>query len=50
MAGTILQKTKGKAKERPTNAQLVGTKERRKLVPLMGGSYFTHSPSNVACM
>jgi hypothetical protein len=34
MAGTVAQKTKGKAKERPTDEQLVGTKEGRELVPL----------------
>jgi len=50
MAKTIIQKTKGKAKERPTNAQPIGTNEGRELVPLMGGSYFTHIPFDVACM
>jgi hypothetical protein len=38
---------KGKAKERPKDAQLAGTKKRRNLVV---GTYLTHSPSHVACM
>jgi hypothetical protein len=40
---------KGKAKGKPKDAQPLGTKKRRgrELVPLMGGSYLTHSPSNV---
>jgi hypothetical protein len=50
MAGTITQKTKGEAKEKPKDSQLAGIKERRELVPLVVGSYFTHSPSNVASM
>jgi hypothetical protein len=33
MAGTITWKTKGKAKERPKDAQPPGTKEGRELVP-----------------
>jgi len=32
MAGTITQKTNGKAKERPKDAQPARTKERRELV------------------
>jgi hypothetical protein len=31
-------KQKGKVKERPKDAQLAGTKKRRKLVPLVVGS------------
>jgi hypothetical protein len=50
MVRTITQKTKGKAKERPKDAQPTSTKERRELVPLMVGSYLTYNPSNVACM
>jgi hypothetical protein len=44
LAKTITQKTKGKAKERPKDAQHVGTKEGRELVPLVVGSYLTHNP------
>jgi len=44
------RRQKGKAKERPKDAQLAGTRKReRKLVPFVV-SYFTHSPSNVTCM
>jgi hypothetical protein len=50
MARTITQKTKGKAKERSTNAYPKGTKERRELDPFMVGRYFTHNPFNVTCM
>jgi hypothetical protein len=50
MAGTITQKTKGEAKEKPKNSQLTGIKERRELVPLVVGSYLTHSSSNVISM
>jgi len=50
MARTITQKTKRKAKERPTYAQPIGTKEGRKLVPLVVGSHFTHNPFNVTYM
>jgi hypothetical protein len=42
MAGTITLRTKGEAKERPKDAQPAGIKERRELVPLGIGSYFTH--------
>jgi hypothetical protein len=35
MAITSLPKTKGKAKERPKDAQLAGTKDGEELVPLM---------------
>jgi hypothetical protein len=38
MAGTITQKTKGKAKERSKDAQPARTKEEEELVPLMVGS------------
>jgi len=47
---TITDKTKGKAKESPKDAQPTRTKEGRKLIPFVVGGYFTHSPSNVACM
>jgi hypothetical protein len=50
MVGTITQKTKGKAIERPTKVQPTGTKEGRKLIPLMVRSYLIHSPSNVTYM
>jgi hypothetical protein len=50
MVGTITQKTKGKAKERSKDVQLARIKEGRELVPSMVGSYFIHSPFNVACM
>jgi hypothetical protein len=50
IAITITRKTKGKAKERPKDAEPIGTKEGRELVPLMVGSYFTHNPYNVTCM
>ncbi len=50
MAGTITRKTKGKAKERPEEAQPASTKEGRELVALVVGSYLTHSPSNVTSM
>jgi hypothetical protein len=50
MVGTITRKTKWKAKERPKDAQPIRTKEWRELVLLVVGRYFTHKPSNVACM
>ncbi len=50
MAKTITQKTKGKAKERPKDAQLVGTKKGRKPIPLMVRSYLTHNLSNATYM
>jgi hypothetical protein len=50
MVGIIKQKTKWKAKERPKDAQSVGTKEARELVPLLVGSYLTDSLFNVTCM
>jgi hypothetical protein len=50
MVGTIMQKTKWKAKERPKDAHPAGTKEGRELVPLLVDSYLTHSLSNVTCM
>jgi hypothetical protein len=50
MVRTITQKTKCKAKEKPKDALPPGTEERRELVPLMVGSYLTHSLSNVTCM
>jgi hypothetical protein len=50
MAGTITQKTKGEAKEKPKDSQLAGIKEKRELVPLVGRGYLTHILSNVASM
>jgi hypothetical protein len=50
MVGTITRKTKGRAKKRPKDVQLVGTKEGRELIPLMVGIFFTHNLSNVAYM
>jgi hypothetical protein len=51
MARTITRKTKGKAKEKPMDAQPLGTKEGRELVPLVAWSYFTDNPSsNLTCM
>jgi hypothetical protein len=50
MVETITKKTKGKAKERPKDAQPARTKEGRKLFLLMVGNYLTHSLSNVAIM
>jgi hypothetical protein len=50
VAGTITRKTKGEAKERSIDTQLVGTKEWRELVPLVVGGYLTHGPSNVPYM
>jgi hypothetical protein len=51
MVGTITWKTKGKAKERSTDAELAGTKEEgRELAPLVLGNYLMHIPSNVTCM
>jgi hypothetical protein len=50
MARTITRKTKGKANEKPKDAQPTRTKEGRELVPLVVGSYLTHHPSNVTCM
>jgi hypothetical protein len=45
------RRQKGKAKERPKDAQLAGIRKReRKLVPFAVRSYFTHSLSNVTCM
>ncbi len=46
----ITLKTKGKAKERPKDTQLVGTKDKGELVPLMVGSYLTYSLSIVVNM
>jgi hypothetical protein len=46
----ITLKTNRKAKERPKDAQHVGTKEGGELVLLMVGSYLSHSPSNVVNM
>ncbi len=39
MARTITRKIKGKAKERPQDAQPAGTKEGREVVPLMVGRH-----------
>jgi len=50
MVGTIMQQTKGKAKKRPKDVHPIGIKERRKLIPLMVGNYFTHNPLDVVCM
>jgi len=50
MTRTIIGKTKRKAKERPKDVQPARTKERRKLVPIVLGSFFTHSPFDVAYM
>jgi len=51
MVGTITWERKGKAKESPKDPQPTRTKKkRRKLIPLVVGNYFTHNPSNVACM
>ncbi len=47
MIRTITCKTKGKVKEMPKDTQHARTKEGRKLVLLMVGSYFTQNPSNV---
>jgi hypothetical protein len=43
----IIQKGRPK---RPKDAQPTRTKERRELIPLMVGSYFTHNLSNVTHM
>jgi hypothetical protein len=40
----------GKVKERPKDLQPAGTKEGRELIPLVVGSYLTHSPPYVARM
>jgi hypothetical protein len=50
MAGTITRKTKGKAKEKPKDAQPTKTKEGRELIPFVVRSYLTHRPSNVTYM
>jgi len=50
MAGTITRKTKGKAKERPKDAQPTGTKEGGELVPFLVGRYLIHRSSNVIHM
>jgi hypothetical protein len=50
MAKTITRKIKGKAKERSKDVQPIATKEGRELVPLLVGSYVTHSPFNVTYM
>jgi hypothetical protein len=44
MVGTMQVGQKGKAKERPKDAQPMGTKRRKKLVPLVVGSYFAPRP------
>jgi hypothetical protein len=41
MAETITQKTKGKAKEKPKDMQLVKAREGRELVFFVVGSYLT---------
>jgi hypothetical protein len=50
MVVTIIGKTKGNVKERLKDWQPIGTKEGRELVPLMIGSYLTHSLCIVAYM
>ncbi len=50
MVRTITWKTKRKTKKRPIYVQLVKTKERRKLVPFVVGSFFIHKGFNVAFM
>jgi hypothetical protein len=52
MARTITLKieTKGQANERSKDVQPTRTKEGRKLIPLVEGSYLTHSLSNVTSM
>jgi len=50
MAETITRKTKGKAKERPKDAEPAGAKEGRELVPLMVRRYLIHHPFNVIHM
>jgi len=50
MVETFTRKTKGKAKKKPKDMQPTRTKEGRKLVPFVVGSYLTHSTSNVTCM
>jgi len=50
MVGTITREVKreGQKKAKRHNPQEV--EKGKELVPLMVGKYFTHSPSNVACM
>jgi hypothetical protein len=50
MVITITQKTKWKAKEKSKDVGYARTKERRELVPLVVGSYFTHNHFNVVLM
>jgi hypothetical protein len=50
MGGTITRVTKREGQKRPKDAQPVGTKKGKKLIPFVVGSYFTHDASNVACM
>jgi hypothetical protein len=50
MVKTITWKTKGKAKEKSKDGGCARTKERRELVPLMVGSYFTHNHFNVVVL
>jgi hypothetical protein len=47
---TTQGRKQGKPKERSKDKQPTGTKKKRKLVPLVVGSYLTHGPSDVACM
>jgi hypothetical protein len=35
---------------KPKDVKPPGTKEKRELVPLVGGSYLTHNSSNATCM
>jgi hypothetical protein len=51
MVETIVGETKRQAKERPKDEQPTWTKKKKKkLVPFVVGSYFTHGLSNVICM
>jgi hypothetical protein len=50
MAGTIARETKREGQRKVTRRTTYRNKKRKKLVPLMVGSYFTCSPSNFACM
>jgi len=41
---------KNEVQKRSKDAHLTGTKERKELVPLLVGSYFTHNPCNVGLL
>jgi len=49
MVGTIIGETKREG-QRKVKRCTTHKNPKKKLVPLVVGSYFTHSPSNVACM